>query len=186
MSSSIVACPVCGQRTKAIPAGGVCPECGANPQMSAMLNTDMFGSSQSSSSTAQKREPEPTLTISMIVWGLSGGLIFALCIGLLCHILFDEFDNGMGWGGANMGFLLGIILGSTWGAARKEYVGTLGDVLIGILVGSVWSFIQYFYESRFIAPPDDPMYLHVIMGAICGAVAGFMCIGIKYYIDNHR
>ena len=67
---------------------------------------------------------------------------------------------------------MGIILGSTWGAARKDYVGILGDVLIGVIVRAVWSALGYFRELILIAAPNEPMYFYLLIGGNCGAVAG--------------
>jgi hypothetical protein len=193
MSGQIKGCPVCGQQKQAIPAGGVCPACGANPQMSDMLNADMFGSSQKNAQSSTEplvnrytpREPAQKLTLgawmkgmtlSMVVWGLGAAMVMALVIGLLAQLLFGSADMGAFWGGANTGFLLGVILGSTWGAARKDYVGILGDVLIGVIVGAVWSALGYLRELILIAPPNEPMYLYVLIGGDLWSSSGyFVC-----------
>lgn len=120
----------------------------------------------------------------MLIWGTLTGLVCALGLGIVMHLAVDGDDYSALKSGAITGLVLGIILGSTWGAARKEYVGTLGDVLIGMLVGGVWSTLHYLYELKFISPPDDSIYIFMVIGVICGAVAGFLSVMLKQYIDN--
>lgn len=185
----MAACPICGLELPGNPAR--CPACNADLADASALMSDILGATPAPRPAAHAKPavkvpiPYAAVALSALAWGVGAAALFGIIAAVPLHALLSErgtytgFITGLGAGG-----VIGMVLGTVWGATSVLKTELGMSALIGLVLGAVEVTIHYYIEWAVLARGDLPVYMYTLMGCGAGAAVGACCAVFRSYREN--